>query len=261
MAWVAFDRAIKTAETCGLEAPLEQWKEMREKVHAEVCEKGYNEAVGAFTQYYGADTLDASLLMIPLVGFLPPEDDRVRSTVQAIRRDLSEDGFILRYKATEAGDVDGLSGHEGAFLACSFWMADCLALIGEKDAAHELFERLLSLRNDLGLLAEEYDAIAGRQVGNFPQAFSHVSLVNAAYNLSGVTAGIEENVPDPIQVVRRAMGRYRGRGFRMQTGFSSKSRSGHGTKGATAKDASGRGVSVRKQVTKRASPPQAGKED
>jgi GH15 family glucan-1,4-alpha-glucosidase len=185
MAWVAVDRAIKTVEQCGQQGPVDEWRALRDTIHEQVCREGYNTTVGAFTQYYGSDALDASLLMIPLMGFLPATDDRVRSTVEAIERDLTEDGFVLRYRATDAHAVDGLEGHEGAFLACSFWLADCLHLIGRHDDAVALFERLLALRNDLGLLAEEYDALAHRQVGNFPQAFSHVSLVNAAYNLSG----------------------------------------------------------------------------
>ncbi|MGH9028376.1 MAG: glycoside hydrolase family 15 protein [Acidimicrobiales bacterium] len=185
MAWVAVDRAVRMVEECTYEGPVDQWRKLRDEIHEEVLAKGYNDDIGAFTQYYGSDALDASLLMMPLVGFLPATDERVVSTVEAIQRDLTEDGFVLRYRAAEAGHVDGLEGREGAFLACSFWMADCLHLIGRRDEARELFERLLGLRNDLGLLAEEYDSVAHRQVGNFPQAFSHVSLVNAALNLSG----------------------------------------------------------------------------
>jgi GH15 family glucan-1,4-alpha-glucosidase len=185
MAWVAVDRAVRMVEECKSEGPVEHWRELRDQIHEEVCAKGFNVDVGAFTQYYGSDALDASLLMIPLVGFLPATDERMRSTIEAIERDLTEDGFVLRYRADDAHDVDGLEGHEGAFLACSFWMADCLYLLGRKDDARKMLERLLELRNDLGLLAEEYDAKARRQVGNFPQAFSHVSLVNTAFNLSG----------------------------------------------------------------------------
>ena len=148
-------------------------------------EKGYNEDVGAFTQYYGSDQLDASVLMIPLVGFLPPSDPRVVSTVEAIERGLMDHGFVLRYRTDDSGAVDGLTGREGAFLACSFWLVDCLHMIGRKEDAQELFERLLALRNDLGLLSEEYDPLAGRLVGNYPQAFSHVSLINSAFRLSG----------------------------------------------------------------------------
>jgi GH15 family glucan-1,4-alpha-glucosidase len=185
MAWVAVDRAIKMVEECGERGPADDWKVLRDTIHAQVCAEGFNTKVGAFTQYYGSDALDASLLMMPLMGFLPATDERVRSTIEAIEKDLTEDGFVLRYRATDAHAVDGLDGHEGAFLACSFWLADCLHLIGRHEDAVVLLDRLIGLSNDIGLLAEEYDAVAKRQVGNFPQAFSHVSLVNAAYNLSG----------------------------------------------------------------------------
>jgi GH15 family glucan-1,4-alpha-glucosidase len=185
MAWVAVDRAIKMVDECGEQGPVDEWRALRETIHEQVCTEGFNTKVGAFTQYYGSDALDASLLMMPLVGFLPATDDRVRSTIEVIERDLTEDGFVLRYRATDAHAVDGLVGHEGAFLACSFWLADCLHLIGRHDDAAVLLDRLIGLSNDLGLLAEEYDAVAKRQVGNFPQAFSHVSLVNAAFNLTG----------------------------------------------------------------------------
>jgi GH15 family glucan-1,4-alpha-glucosidase len=186
MAWVAIDRAVRTLEEWpDLEGPLDRWRALRDEIHAEVCEKGFNEKRQAFTQYYGSDELDASILMLPIVGFLPPEDPRVISTVEAVERELVDDGFVLRYRTSDDGAVDGLTGREGAFLACSFWLADCLHLIGRVNDARALFERLLSLRNDLGLLAEEYDPVAGRLVGNFPQALSHVSLVNTAYRLSG----------------------------------------------------------------------------
>jgi GH15 family glucan-1,4-alpha-glucosidase len=219
MAWVAVDRAVRSVEECGLEGPVDRWRALRDEIHAEVCAKGFNTDVGSFTQYYGSTALDASLLMIPLVGFLPPEDDRVRSTIEAIERDLTEDGFVLRYRADEANAVDGLSGHEGAFLACSFWLADCLYLIGRVDDAKALFGRLLALRNDLGLLAEEYDARAKRQVGNFPQAFSHVSLVNAAYNLSGHTMELGDQRPETVQMMRRASSRSHNRTMRLQGRF------------------------------------------
>ena len=183
MAWVAVDRAVRTLEEWpDLDGPLEKWRAMRDEIFTEVCEKGYNEDVGAFTQYYGSDQLDASVLMIPLVGFLPaerPAGGRARS--RPIERELIDDGFVLRYRTDDDGAVDGLTGREGAFLACSFWLVDCLHMIGRDDDAEELFERLLALRNDLGLLSEEYDPVAGRLVGNFPQAFSHVSLVNSAF--------------------------------------------------------------------------------
>jgi GH15 family glucan-1,4-alpha-glucosidase len=186
MAWVAVDRAVKTLEEWPeLEGPLEDWRVLRHQIFTEVCEKGYNEKVGAFTQYYGSDELDASVLMIPLVGFLPASDPRVVSTVEAVQRELVDHGFVLRYRTDDDGAVDGLTGREGAFLACSFWLVDCLHLIGRDEEATALFEQLLGLRNELGLLSEEYDAIDGRQVGNFPQAFSHVSLVNSAYRLTG----------------------------------------------------------------------------
>jgi GH15 family glucan-1,4-alpha-glucosidase len=186
MAWVAVDRAIKTLEEWPeLEGPLEEWKKLRNKIFTEVCEKGYNKKVGAFTQYYGCDQLDASVLMIPLVGFLPPTDPRVISTIEAVEKGLVDDGFVLRYRTADDGEVDGLTGREGAFLACSFWLVDCLHMIGRTDDAEALFARLLGLRNDLGLLSEEYDAVDGRLVGNFPQAFSHVSLVNSACRLTG----------------------------------------------------------------------------
>jgi GH15 family glucan-1,4-alpha-glucosidase len=186
MAWVAVDRAVRTLEEWpALEGPLEEWRVLRHKIFTEVCEKGYNKAVGAFTQSYDSDQLDASVLMIPLVGFLPATDPRVVSTVEAIEKTLVDDGFVLRYRTDPDGAVDGLTGREGAFLACSFWLVDCLHMIGRVDDAEALFERLVALRNDLGLLSEEYDPVAGRLVGNFPQAFSHVSLVNTAFRLTG----------------------------------------------------------------------------
>jgi GH15 family glucan-1,4-alpha-glucosidase len=182
MAWVAFDRAVKAVERFGRKGPVDRWRQLRDAVHTEVCREGFDSERGTFTQYYGSRELDASLLMMPLVGFLPPSDPRVRGTVDAIQRELVEDGFVLRY-STET-PVDGLPAGEAAFLPCSFWLADNLALLGRHDEARALFERLLSIRNDLGLLSEEYDTAAGRLVGNFPQAFSHVGLVNTARNLS-----------------------------------------------------------------------------
>ncbi|MDP8927561.1 MAG: glycoside hydrolase family 15 protein [Actinomycetota bacterium] len=183
MAWVAMDRAVKAVERFGLDGPVERWRRYRQEIHDEVCDRGYDADRGAFTQYYGSKQLDASLLMVPLVGFLPPGDERVRGTVEAIEGELCRDGFVLRYLAGEES-VDGLPGGEGAFLACSFWLADNLALLGRADEAGARFERLISVRNDVGLLAEEYDPEAGRMVGNFPQAFSHVALVNTARNLT-----------------------------------------------------------------------------
>jgi GH15 family glucan-1,4-alpha-glucosidase len=181
MAWVAFDRAIKSAEAFELEGPVEHWRKLRAQIHAEVCEKGFNPKVGAFVQAYGSEHLDASALLIPVVGFLPPEDPRVHRTVEAIERRLVRNGFVLRYDT--AATEDGLPPGEGAFLACSFWLADAYVLLGRDEDARRLFERLLLLRNDLGLLSEEYDPAAKRLLGNFPQAFSHIALVNTAHNL------------------------------------------------------------------------------
>ncbi|MGA2520999.1 MAG: glycoside hydrolase family 15 protein [Acidimicrobiales bacterium] len=218
MAWVAIDRAVRQIEEFGTEGPLEEWRSLRAQIHEEVCAKGYNAEVGAFTQYFGGTALDASLLMIPLVEFLPATDDRVRSTIEAIDRDLTEDGFVLRYRTDDSGGVDGLTGHEGAFLACSFWLADCLHLIGRHADATTLFERLVGLRNDLGLLSEEFDTRAGRQVGNFPQAFSHVSLVNAAYNLTGHPDMDAPEVRMDVPRWRRRASRGRGLGTEPQDG-------------------------------------------
>ncbi|MFJ1545714.1 glycoside hydrolase family 15 protein [Streptomyces sp. NPDC088246] len=186
MAWVAVDRTIKLIESGDAEGPLERLRELRDEIHRDVCDRGYDKERNTFTQSYGSKELDASLLLIPQMGFLPPDDKRVIGTIEAIQRELStEDGFVLRYptKGEDAG-VDGLEGDEGAFLACSFWLADDLAMIGRVDEARQLFERLLSLRNDLGLLAEEWDPRLQRQVGNFPQAFSHVPLIDTALRLT-----------------------------------------------------------------------------
>ncbi|MEE1735149.1 glycoside hydrolase family 15 protein, partial [Streptomyces sp. BE147] len=186
MAWVAVDRTIKLIESGDAEGPLERWRELRETIHRDVCERGYDKDRNTFTQSYGSKELDASLLLIPQMGFLPPDDKRVIGTIEAIQRELStEDGFVLRYPTSgEDAGVDGLAGDEGAFLACSFWLADDLAMIGRVDEARQLFEKLLSLRNDLGLLAEEWDSRLQRQVGNFPQAFSHVPLIDTALRLT-----------------------------------------------------------------------------
>jgi GH15 family glucan-1,4-alpha-glucosidase len=181
MAWVAFDRAVRLVEEFGHEGPVERWRALRDRVHREVCEKGYDPERNTFTQSYGSRGLDAATLMIPVVGFLPPEDERVIGTVEAIQREICVDGFVLRYDTREADD--GLPPGEGAFLPCSFWLADCLALIGREDEARELFDRLAGLANDVGLLAEEYATEPGRLVGNFPQAFTHVGLVHTALNL------------------------------------------------------------------------------
>jgi GH15 family glucan-1,4-alpha-glucosidase len=185
MAWVAFDRAVRLAEL-GSPGPAGHWREVRDRIHAEVCEKGYDPGRETFTQYYGSAELDAAMLLIPEVGFLPPDDHRVVSTVAAIERELMADGLVMRYSQPAGGDghpVDGLPGTEGAFLACSFWLVNALHMIGDYDGAVKLFERLLALRNDLGVLSEEYDVRLGRQVGNTPQAFSHVPLIQAALNL------------------------------------------------------------------------------
>jgi GH15 family glucan-1,4-alpha-glucosidase len=182
LAWVAFDRAVKAVERHGLEGPVERWRKLRDAVHRDVCEKGYDAGRGAFVQYYGTSALDASLLMIPKIGFLPASDPRVAGTVAAVQRELTVDGFVLRYLQHDDG-VDGLAPGEGAFLPCSFWLADNLAMMGRREEARELFERLLAVRNDVGLLAEEYDPKTGRQLGNFPQALSHIALVNTAENL------------------------------------------------------------------------------
>jgi GH15 family glucan-1,4-alpha-glucosidase len=186
MAWVAFDRAVRAAED-GMAGPADKWQAIRDQIHREVCEKGYDAERGAFMQYYGSTQLDAAVLLIPEVGFLPPEDPRVVSTVRAVQRELMGNGLVRRYQLAEADpgqlSPDGLPGSEGAFLACSFWLANALHMIGQDDEAAELLERLLSLRNDLGLLSEEYDPRYGRQVGNTPQAFSHVPLIQTALNL------------------------------------------------------------------------------
>jgi len=183
MAWVALDRAVTAVERYGMEGPSPQWREVRDAIHAEVCEKGWNPTRRAFTQYYGSEGLDASVLLLPVVGFLPVDDQRVIDTVDAIGGELMVDGFVKRYQ-TDSG-VDGLAGSEGAFLPCSFWLVDCLALLGRVHEATALFERLTGVANDIGLLAEEYDPVRRRQVGNFPQAFSHVGLINSARNLAG----------------------------------------------------------------------------
>ena len=182
MAWVALDRAIKGVENFGLEGPVDRWRETRKRIHDDVCTHGYNAKLRSFVQSYGSDELDASLLLIPVTGFLPADDPRVHGTVEAIRSGLMAEGFVRRYHTHSARD--GLPPGEGVFLACSFWLADSLALQKRWDEATELFERLLALRNDVGLLAEEFDPRERRMLGNFPQAFSHVALVNTAYNLS-----------------------------------------------------------------------------
>jgi GH15 family glucan-1,4-alpha-glucosidase len=190
MAWVAMDRAVRGVERDGCPGCLERWRSVRDAIHEQVCRQGYDPQRNTFVQYYGGQALDASLLMVPLVGFLPADDPRVQGTIEAIQRGLMCDGFVKRYP--DDAEVDGLPHGEGAFLACSFWLVDCLVLLGRRAEAQRIFERLLGLRNDLGLLSEEYDPQSGRLVGNFPQAFSHVGLINAACNLAGAAEAARE---------------------------------------------------------------------
>ena len=180
MAWVAFDRAVRSHDEFGREGPVERWRELRDEIEAEVLTRSWNEEKRAYSQSYGSDEIDASVLLMPLVGFLEATDERFVSTVEAIRRELTVDGLVLRYLSHADGDVDGLPAGEGVFLPCSFWLAEVLARQGRIDEARELFERLLDIRNDVGLLAEEYDPASARQLGNFPQAFTHLALVGAA---------------------------------------------------------------------------------
>jgi GH15 family glucan-1,4-alpha-glucosidase len=190
MAWVAFDRGIRAVEKYGLEAPVNAWRDTRRAIHQDVCANGYNSGLGSFVQSYGSTELDASLLLLPTVGFLPPSDARVLGTIEAVERRLFVDGFLLRYDT--ATSDDGLPSGDGAFLACSFWLADAYVMAGRLDDARRLFERLLELRSDLGLLAEEYDTGAHRLVGNYPQAFSHIALVNTAHNLARASKPAEQ---------------------------------------------------------------------
>jgi len=192
MAWVAFDRALKSAEQFGLEGPLDRWREVAAAIHTDVCRRGFDRELGSFVQSYDSKQLDASLLLLPQVGFLPPDDPRVRATVQAIERRLLVDGFVMRYDT--AASNDGLPPGEGAFLACSFWLVDAYILQRRWQDARALFDRLLALRNDVGLLSEEYDPGQKRLLGNFPQAFSHISLVNTAHNLSEARKPVEKPV-------------------------------------------------------------------
>jgi GH15 family glucan-1,4-alpha-glucosidase len=184
MAWVGFDRAVRAVENNGLDGPVERWRQLRQEIHDEVCDRGFDRDRGTFTQFYGSKGLDAALLLLPQVGFLPATDDRIRGTVRAVGQELMRDGYLLRYDpdadSAGSGSVDGLSGGEGAFLACTFWYADALALTGQRQAAEDIFQRLLDLRNDVGLLSEEYDTTAHRLVGNVPQAYSHVFLARTA---------------------------------------------------------------------------------
>jgi GH15 family glucan-1,4-alpha-glucosidase len=198
MAWVAFDRAVKLCERFGREGPVDEWRLLREEIRTEVLRDGFDPVRGSFVQSYGADRLDASLLIIPLVGFLPATDARVIGTVDAIQAELMRDGFVERYRADDGNvEVDGLPPGEGVFLPCSFWLAHVLCLLGRRAEAETLFERLLSLRNDLGLISEEYDPQLGRLVGNFPQAFTHLTLVDTALTLAGMPCREPAEEPEP----------------------------------------------------------------
>jgi GH15 family glucan-1,4-alpha-glucosidase len=190
MAWVAFDRAVKSVEQFALDGPVDHWRALRARIHAHICEQGFDRRRNTFVQAFGGTQLDASLLLLPQLGFLPADDPRITGTVAAIERELLHDGFVARYDTAKS--VDGLPPGEGTFLACTFWLADAYVLCGRMKDARRLFERLLSIRNDLGLLAEEYDVAARRQVGNFPQAFSHVALVNTALNLHRIRPPAEQ---------------------------------------------------------------------
>jgi GH15 family glucan-1,4-alpha-glucosidase len=180
MAWLAFDRAVKSCEMFELEGPVEHWRGLRDAIRAEILARGYDHDAGTFTQSYDSRDLDAALLLLPLVGFIEPTDERMLRTIEAIERNLTRDGFVIRYVTDRT--EDGLEGGEGVFLACSFWLADNLLLLRRREDAERLFERLLSIRNDVGLLAEEFDPAACRMLGNFPQALSHIGLVNTATN-------------------------------------------------------------------------------
>jgi len=196
MAWLAFDRAIALSQHFNLEGPLQRWEQVRAQIHDEILDRAYDPQRRTFTQSYGSAALDAGALMVGLVGLVEPTDGRFTGTIDAIRRELGHDGLIARY-STDVTD-DGLSGTEGQFLACSFWLVEALALNGREAEARELFERLLALRNDLGLYAEEYDVARGRQVGNFPQAFTHLALINAARVISGERIGSRSTPPAPL---------------------------------------------------------------
>jgi GH15 family glucan-1,4-alpha-glucosidase len=191
MAWVAIDRAVKAVEKFELDDPLDRWRNLRDIIHAEVCTKGFDRASNSFLQYFGAKEPDASLLMIPLVGFLPPEDPRVAGTVAAIERELLQDGFAMRYRTKES--VHGLQPGEGAFSPCAFWLADNNVLLGRQKVAEDVFKRMLVLCSDVGLIAAEHDPKARRLVVNFPQAFTHVGLINTAMNLAGHIANPAEH--------------------------------------------------------------------
>lgn len=209
MCWVAVDRTLRLLErrTTTDPAVLVRLSELREEIHHDVCTNGIDAQRGVFTQYYGGQDLDASLLLIPQAGFLPADDKRVIATIEAVQRDLTEHGLVLRYTTREASgaNVDGLAGHEGAFLACSFWLTENLTAIGRTDEATGLFDRLLALRSDLGLLAEEYDPFAKRQLGNYPQAFSHWALVDAAVRLTPQPRSRRAAPPRPRASVEQAV--------------------------------------------------------
>jgi GH15 family glucan-1,4-alpha-glucosidase len=208
MAWVAFDRAIKSIETFGLEGPLDDWRKLRDEICADVCEHGFNKRLGTFVQAYGSDQLDANLLMLPCVGFLPVTDRRIANTIAAIERHLVRDGFVMRYSTAEVEDA--LPPGEGAFLACSFWLVDVYMLQDRYDDAERLFRRLVGLCNDVGLLSEEYDPRGRRLVGNFPQAFSHLALINSAYNLTRERKPVQQRAQDetaPPKEIATAMAR------------------------------------------------------
>ena len=196
MAWVAFDRAIKSAKRFGLDGPLDHWQALRAHIREEILQKGFNPRCGTFVQYFGGDALDAALLLLPLVRFLPAKDPRMRATIEAIERELVTDGLVRRYATEER--IDGLPGGEGAFLACSFWLVDNLAMLGRQQEAQRWFQRLLALRNDVGLLSEEYDPVSKRALGNFPQALSHLALINSAANLRlhGQFSGLQPTLDD-----------------------------------------------------------------
>jgi GH15 family glucan-1,4-alpha-glucosidase len=196
MAWVAFDRAIKSAEAFNLEGPLDRWRQQCRTIHDDVCRHGFDSELGSFVRSYGSRELDASLLLLPTVGFLPPTDPRVRGTVEAIERQLLVDGLVMRDDTTESDD--GLSSHEGVFLACSFWLVDAYLLLGRMADARRLFKRLLTLCNDVGLLSEEYDFRNGRLLGNFPQALSHIALINSAFNLNEATKPAMQRSGSPM---------------------------------------------------------------
>jgi GH15 family glucan-1,4-alpha-glucosidase len=202
LAWAGADRAVRAVEEFGLDGPVERWRALRAEIHADVCRHGFDAERGTFTQFYGSSGLDAALLLIPQSGFLPWHDERVVGTVEAVQRELYRDGYVLRYDPRADGGVDGLPGGEGAFLACTFWFADALHGIGREHQARELFERLLDLRNDLGLLSEEYDTRAERQIGNTPQAYSHVGLVNTARHLSGAHPATRPRAGHPTDATR-----------------------------------------------------------